>query len=181
MRQTVSLPDRLRAGLAPRSAHQAAVAARDHARSAWRVGGGERNRTDDLLLAKQALSQLSYTPRSAGRPLPPEDPGRRQRLPLHPRQPHRAELNTKPKLDAALAPEFFSLHQAASGATHVAPIAVATNARCAFARSAPSALAVAAQPLPRSTRTTLGVVRSWWAREDLNLRPHAYQARALTN
>ena len=26
-------------------------------------GGGERTRTDDLLLAKQALSQLSYTPR----------------------------------------------------------------------------------------------------------------------
>jgi hypothetical protein len=25
-------------------------------------GGGDRNRTDDLLLAKQALSQLSYTP-----------------------------------------------------------------------------------------------------------------------
>jgi hypothetical protein len=24
--------------------------------------GGERDRTDDLLLAKQALSQLSYTP-----------------------------------------------------------------------------------------------------------------------
>ena len=32
-------------------------------------GGGERIRTDDLLLAKQALSQLSYTPfqRSEGR------------------------------------------------------------------------------------------------------------------
>jgi hypothetical protein len=30
----------------------------------WR-GGGERDRTDDLLLAKQALSQLSYTPRPA--------------------------------------------------------------------------------------------------------------------
>jgi hypothetical protein len=28
-------------------------------------GGGERDRTDDLLLAKQALSQLSYTPDSA--------------------------------------------------------------------------------------------------------------------
>ena len=28
------------------------------------TGGGERDRTDDLLLAKQALSQLSYTPRS---------------------------------------------------------------------------------------------------------------------
>ena len=27
------------------------------------IGGGERDRTDDLLLAKQALSQLSYTPR----------------------------------------------------------------------------------------------------------------------
>lgn len=26
------------------------------------AGGGERNRTDDLLLAKQALSRLSYTP-----------------------------------------------------------------------------------------------------------------------
>ena len=25
-------------------------------------GGGRRDRTDDLLLAKQALSQLSYTP-----------------------------------------------------------------------------------------------------------------------
>jgi hypothetical protein len=30
-------------------------------------GGGERDRTVDLLLAKQALSQLSYTPRSEHR------------------------------------------------------------------------------------------------------------------
>ena len=30
--------------------------------SPLRIGGGERDRTDDLLLAKQALSQLSYTP-----------------------------------------------------------------------------------------------------------------------
>jgi hypothetical protein len=29
---------------------------------ARRISGGERDRTDDLLLAKQALSQLSYTP-----------------------------------------------------------------------------------------------------------------------
>ena len=29
-------------------------------------GGGERDRTDDLLLAKQALSQLSYTPDEIG-------------------------------------------------------------------------------------------------------------------
>jgi hypothetical protein len=32
-----------------------------------RGGGGDRNRTDDLLLAKQALSQLSYTPKFFGR------------------------------------------------------------------------------------------------------------------
>ena len=27
-----------------------------------KIGGGERDRTDDLMLAKHALSQLSYTP-----------------------------------------------------------------------------------------------------------------------
>ena len=36
--------------------------------SAKADGGGERNRTDDLLLAKQALSQLSYTPTPNRRP-----------------------------------------------------------------------------------------------------------------
>ena len=35
-------------------------------RVAERDGGGERDRTDDLLLAKQALSQLSYTPEIRG-------------------------------------------------------------------------------------------------------------------
>jgi hypothetical protein len=30
------------------------------------TGGGERDRTDDLLRAKQALSQLSYTPELVG-------------------------------------------------------------------------------------------------------------------
>ena len=54
------------------------------------AGGARRNRTDDLLLAKQALSQLSYGPAAAA-------------------------------------------------------------------------------------------VEGWWAWEDLNFRPHAYQARALTN
>ena len=57
------------------------------------AGGARRNRTDDLLLAKQALSQLSYGPASHG---------------------------TQQK-------------------------------------------------------------REWWAWEDLNFRPHAYQARALTS
>ena len=32
------------------------------------IGGGERDRTDDLLLAKQALSQLSYCPEMAAKP-----------------------------------------------------------------------------------------------------------------
>ena len=62
-------------------------------------GGGERDRTDDLLLAKQALSQLSYAP--------------------------------KP------------------------------DASCSTRRLPPT--------------------RQWWAGQDLNLRPHAYQACALTS
>ena len=37
---------------------------RDQFGVAAKRGGGERDRTDDLLLAKQALSQLSYTPRN---------------------------------------------------------------------------------------------------------------------
>ena len=32
------------------------------------IGGGERDRTDGLLLARQALSQLSYTPVKSGGP-----------------------------------------------------------------------------------------------------------------
>src|SRR4051794_38938354 len=63
-------------------------------RSSIPSGGARRDRTDDLMLAKHALSQLSYGPE-------PEDEG------------------------------------------------------CARSR--------------------------WWAWEDLNFRPHAYQARALTN
>ncbi len=39
-------------------------------------GGAERNRTDDLLLAKQALSQLSYSPVSSR--APPREDGARQ-------------------------------------------------------------------------------------------------------
>ena len=72
-------------------------------------GGGERNRTDDLLLAKQALSQLSYTPRTnevsatrdsralarrkraAPAPAQPCCAERRQRLRKQPREPHGSE------------------------------------------------------------------------------------------
>ena len=62
------------------------------------AGGARRDRTDDLLLAKQALSQLSYGPAPVISKI----------------------LGTQPK-------------------------------------------------------------RDWWAWEDLNFRPHAYQARALTS
>ena len=37
-------------------------------------GGGERDRTDGLLLAKQALSQLSYTPENFNLALITETP-----------------------------------------------------------------------------------------------------------
>ena len=33
-----------------------------HTHPTSKLGGGERDRTDDLMLAKHALSQLSYTP-----------------------------------------------------------------------------------------------------------------------
>ena len=44
--------------------------------SSLRVGGARRDRTDDLLLAKQALSQLSYGPKFPSRP----PPGNRSKL-----------------------------------------------------------------------------------------------------
>ena len=73
-------------------------------------GGARRDRTDDLLLAKQALSQLSYGPNQR------TDDGRQ-----------RTDKTSIRRLSSAVR-----------------------------------------RP-------------SWWAWEDLNFRPHAYQARALTN
>ena len=79
-------------------------------------GGANRDRTGDLLLAKQALSQLSY------------------------------------------GPEVFGLPAAARDADRP-----------------PSLLRASARQPSLLTR------EGWWAREDLNFRPHAYQARALTS
>ena len=67
-----------------------------------KVGGANRNRTDDLMLAKHALSQLSYGP----------------------------------------------------GYERVAS--------------------------PLANRPELRSSEGWWARDELNVRPHAYQACALT-
>ena len=88
-----------------------------------RAGGGERDRTDDLLLAKQALSQLSYTP------------------------------------------------------VQGSVIRISRqNCGCAAAALAAS---TGADAIGSDNR--LLIPDNWWAREDLNLRPHAYQARALTS
>ena len=76
-------------------------------------GGARRDRTDDLMLAKHALSQLSYGPDDFG---PPSLKLRRDSL--------RKRWLAEPKLRMS---------------------------------------------------------EGWWAWEDLNFRPHAYQARALTN
>ena len=82
------------------------------------AGGARRDRTDDLMLAKHALSQLSYGPVTRRRMLHAD----RQAIwsPSH------------------LVAELFG---------------------------------------SKRKRTQ----SNWWAWEDLNFRPHAYQARALTN
>ena len=78
-----------------------------------RSGGARRDRTDDLLLAKQALSQLSYGPSGA---------------------------------------------QTTDGGRQTISVV-------------------------RRLHSVVRILSSgnWWAWEDLNFRPHAYQARALTS
>ena len=88
-----------------------------------KAGGARRDRTDDLMLAKHALSQLSYGP-------VPED-------------------------------ECFMLRLS-----------------CARLRWRHGAAAFVQEGLPSPK---LQSSEGWWAWEDLNFRPHAYQARALTN
>ena len=91
-------------------------------RSSIPSGGARRDRTDDLMLAKHALSQLSYGP-------VPED---------------ECLCSWRPS-------SLFELRRG-SLRLHLARLAVAGEAS-----------------------------EGWWAWEDLNFRPHAYQARALTN
>jgi hypothetical protein len=55
-------------------------------------GGGERDRTDDLLLAKQALSQLSYTPLAGIRSQGSEQRLQGSRLDIQPMAPMPAVL-----------------------------------------------------------------------------------------
>src|ERR1700675_888580 len=88
-------------------------------RSSIPSGGARRDRTDDLMLAKHALSQLSYGP-------VPED-------------------------------------------------------ECLWLRSPSLALRRSGLRQRGQAEPKLQSSEGWWAWEDLNFRPHAYQARALTN
>src|ERR1700751_4967338 len=92
-------------------------------RSSTSSGGARRDRTDDLMLAKHALSQLSYGPVT------------RRRM----------------------------LHVEVSTRSSVSPSSPLGLRRARFAFS----LCVAA---PRGAEG-----EAWWAWEDLNFRPHAYQ------
>ena len=87
-----------------------------HALPKAKRGGARRDRTDDLMLAKHALSQLSYGPVFLRRPV------------------------------------------------------------FALAGFAGHGLVFGLVAAPRAAEG-----EAWWAWEDLNFRPHAYQARALTN
>ena len=87
---------------------------------AKRFGGARRNRTDDLMLAKHALSQLSYGPDG------------RERV------------------------------------------------RASHSGAALMAFSPSIGPPDRLIALRANGSK-WWAWEDLNFRPHAYQARALTN
>jgi hypothetical protein len=99
-------------------------------------GGARRDRTDDLLLAKQALSQLSY------------GPVRGQRTDR-----------------SALESEVRRL------SSDIGSASVRLRWRYGATAFVTDGLP---GPKPRSGE-------GWWAWEDLNFRPHAYQARALTN
>ena len=104
-----------------------------HGEHQTKFGGARRDRTDNLLLAKQALSQLGYGP-----------------------------ILAKGQDGSSLA----------SGATRVG--AQVGHPR----REAPQAqLRARADARDVAKRHA----SRWWAWEDLNFRPHAYQARALTN
>ncbi len=103
--------------VADRSAARPERSARRARQRQDKYGGAERDRTADPLLAKQVLSQLSYSPNQLNR------------------------------------------------------LAASRQVRLIFQRSGK----------PNSHPSTRIRKSKWWARVDLNYRPHAYQACALTN
>ena len=111
---TLSLTRRRRSARAPNDWRRALRYVAAVSLDTNRFGGAERDRTADPLLAKQVLSQLSYSPSSS------------------------------------ITRRLIQVRQ---------------------------------QSAPAIPINSLAIIRKckWWAREDLNFRPHAYQACALTN
>jgi hypothetical protein len=129
-------------------------------------GGAERDRTADPLLAKQVLSQLSYSPNlslTARSALRAEPARARQTLGDGPRalrkpKDFRAAQRERSKMvnDPQVHPD---IAQQVQSTTRLVARPVRSEA---------------AKPRQRQDRT-------WWARVDSNYRPHAYQACALTD
>jgi hypothetical protein len=106
-----------------------AKASEDNLRCAAEVGGADRDRTDDLKLAKLALSQLSYGP---------------------------------------------GFEKWTGAANRSCAYVVTTGLPSRSSRTHQPAFGYGAAA---SSRFASG---GWWARDELNVRPHAYQACALT-
>jgi hypothetical protein len=122
-------------------------------------GGAERDRTADPLLAKQVLSQLSYSPNL---------------LSVHaPKALHGGGASAPTALGLAKALRLPVRDRNEPGSTE--PNRKPPNRSRAPRRSfgGPSG---AQRPKPRQRQD-----KTWWARVDSNYRPHAYQACALTN
>ena len=120
------------------------------------VGGGRRDRTDDLMLAKHALSQLSYAPVSTVYSCAQAPLGLRSHLVASPRQSlvpttqKQQESPSKGKAFGRPRPRPGQLPESLSGQMSAPAIEATQN-------------------------------KAWWAWVDLNYRPHAYQACALTS
>jgi hypothetical protein len=129
-------------------------------------------------------------PETRTRPAPLHrfDPSKRQYLSSHVKQ-HKARPT--PRVPGTSMPELVlsdpnrpshppapsthaPAHRALVEADGIEPTTPCLQSRCSPTELRPLALPAHLPCL--GTRA-----RSWWAREDLNFRPHAYQARALTN
>ena len=146
------------AGLLRRSSRlQPAFALRATARSPSslpraKASGADRDRTDDLKLAKLALSQLSYGPvRNRWRKAPYDFL-------------RRAVARQRGGGQVGL---LVRLRPSGYGVTWLAEPKLAAN-------GPPSPVGLRRGSLARFAS------EGWWARDELNVRPHAYQACALT-